>query len=148
MQNHGGKLYITKTTGHQLYLELNIPYGLNPSIAKPNRIFRGSDLICGNFSSKFVHAQELVGCHSAPSLMHTSSCHLRRGVVSLHINSLFSLSLIGKYLNTLQGVAFLLCFFVSLVSGSIPFHLEALHFEQKSSSSLSFQNSSQSFRHA
>jgi len=148
MQNHGGKLYITKTTGQQLYLELNIPYGLNPSVAKPNQIFCGSDLICGNFSSKSIHARESAGCRSAPSLMRSSSCHLRRGAVSLHINNLFSLSLTGKYLNTLQGVAFLLCFFVSLVSGSIPFHLEALHFEQKSSFFLSFQNSSQSFGHA
>uniref|UniRef100_A0A0A9E160 Uncharacterized protein n=1 Tax=Arundo donax TaxID=35708 RepID=A0A0A9E160_ARUDO len=141
MQNHGGRLYITKTTGQQLYLELNIPYGLNPSVAKPNRIFRESDPKCGYLSSKLFHALESAGCRNASSLMHSSSCHRRRGAVSLHINNLFSLCLTGKYRNTLLGIAFFLSFVVNLVSGSLSFHLETLQVEQKSSSTLSFQNS-------
>jgi hypothetical protein len=56
------------------------------------------------------------------------------------MNNLFSLSFIGKYRKTLLGVAFFLSF-VNLVSGFLPFHLEALQIEQKSSLTLSFQNS-------
>jgi hypothetical protein len=133
MQSHGGRLYTTKATSQQLSRAQH-PKWIKPISSQAKRILRDSDANFGNFSSNLFHTGASAGYHSASSSMHSSSCHLMRGHVCVHINSLFSLSLIGKYHNTLQGVDFLLSFVVNIDSGSLSFHLEALQAVQKSSS--------------
>jgi len=46
---------------------LKFPYGLNPSVAKPSRTFRGSEENSGCLKSNDFHASESLGCLKMPS---------------------------------------------------------------------------------
>ena len=62
IHSHGGKLYVTKITGQQLYLKLRSLKGLNPSDERPNLRFRGSDAKEGHLLLIVFHANESTGC--------------------------------------------------------------------------------------
>lgn len=76
IHNHGGRLYVTSVMGQQLYVDLGLVKGLNPSVASPNLKFLGSEAKLGHFLSIFLQAKESTGCRNFPSSLLFISCHL------------------------------------------------------------------------
>ena len=62
----GGKLRGTKITSHMLYQLLICATRLNPSVAKANLKFRGSEENCGYNLFTCFYALESVGCLNLP----------------------------------------------------------------------------------
>ena len=67
MHNHGGRLYVTSTTGQTLYALLKSPKGLNPSTAIASRKLRGSLEKLGHLESIVFHAGLSTGWRIIPS---------------------------------------------------------------------------------
>ena len=70
----GGRLYGISTTGQILWLVLRLPYGLNPSVAKPSLTFRGSEANWGCLKSNVFHALESLGCLKMTSFVLLDEC--------------------------------------------------------------------------
>ncbi|KAL5837265.1 hypothetical protein ACOSQ3_014434 [Xanthoceras sorbifolium] len=64
---HGGRLYVTRTTGQQLYIELRFLKGLNPSVVRLSLKLRDSNAKHGYISSTVSHTGESTRWHIFPS---------------------------------------------------------------------------------
>jgi hypothetical protein len=58
----GGRLRGVRNTGQQVYGAVNIPWGLNPSVASATCTLWASPALSACFSSNFVHALASNGC--------------------------------------------------------------------------------------
>ena len=77
MHNQGGRLYVTRTTGQQLYLLLCRLCGLIPSDERARRRFLDSLPNVGHFESTCFQAGESAGCRSFPSSILWLACQVK-----------------------------------------------------------------------
>ena len=126
---------------------VRLPKGFIPSEASASLRFLGSCAKVGYKESNVFHYVQSVGCLVIPSILLSSTCHLKYLESCTPANNHFILAIIGKYQQTFAG-RLLAVAEPSVPSPSLPLYRESPQVGQNRISTNSFLYRRQSFGHA